>query len=93
MSLVDAGQQLGPVRLDDPKFNGGKPDPVYAQLRREAPVYRYAPGHIWALSPYVDVTAALTLPPVCSSTDARSPDRRRLTSSKRQRAGIRDGRG
>lgn len=93
MSLVDAGQQLGPVRLDDPKFYGGEPDPVYTQLRREAPVYRYAPVRMWVLSRYVDVTAALTRPPVRSSADARSHDRRILASSKRQRAGIRDGRG
>ena len=53
------------------------PYPSYATLRREAPVYRYAPVRMWVLSRYVDITAALTRPPVRSSADARSHDRSR----------------
>jgi cytochrome P450 len=49
-------QDLSEVaRLTDPAFYAGDPHPVYARLRREAPVFWYADGQFWALSKYEDV--------------------------------------
>jgi len=35
------------ARLDDPEFMIGDPYPVFARLRRDAPVYWYEPGRFW----------------------------------------------
>jgi cytochrome P450 len=43
------------ARLTDPSFYAGDPHPVYARLRREAPVFWCADGQFWALSRYEDV--------------------------------------
>ena len=43
------------ARLTDPSFYAGDPHPVYARLRREAPVFWCAEGQFWALSRYEDV--------------------------------------
>jgi cytochrome P450 len=43
------------ARLTDPSFYAGDPYPVYARLRREAPVFWCAEGQFWALSRYEDV--------------------------------------
>src|SRR3984893_12385615 len=43
------------ARLTDPSFYAGDPHPVYARLRREAPVFWSAEGQFWALSRYEDV--------------------------------------
>ena len=49
-------QDLSEVaRLTDPAFYAGDPHPVYARLRREAPVFWCADGQFWALSKYEDV--------------------------------------
>ncbi|HEX3713773.1 MAG TPA: cytochrome P450 [Trebonia sp.] len=49
-------QDLSEVaRLTDPAFYAGDPHPVYARLRREAPVFWCAEGQFWALSKYEDV--------------------------------------
>lgn len=67
IAMEELGKQ---ARLDDPKFYGGDPHPIYARLRREAPVYWYEPGGFWALSRYAELTAALTRPEVFSSAGA-----------------------
>src|SRR5581483_726790 len=43
------------VRIDDPAFYAGDPYPVYARLRREAPVYWYEPLKLWVLSKHEDI--------------------------------------
>jgi cytochrome P450 len=43
------------ARLTDPAFYAGDPHPVYARLRREAPVFWCPAGQFWALSKYEDV--------------------------------------
>ena len=49
-------QDLSEVaRLTDPAFYAGDPHPVYARLRREAPVFWCPAGQFWALSKYEDV--------------------------------------
>ena len=49
-------QDLSEVaRLTDPAFYAGDPHPVYARLRRAAPVFWCADGQFWALSKYEDV--------------------------------------
>lgn len=52
------------VRLEDPDFYVTDPYPVYAELRRHAPVYRYEHDEVgfWALSKFDDVKAASTNP-------------------------------
>ena len=56
---------VDPAFLDDPY-------PVYARLRREAPVYRH-PGGFFALARHADVTAALREPGAFSSAVMGGP--------------------
>lgn len=53
-------QPLPPLDLADPQLLGD-PYPLYARLRREAPLHRAASG-VWLLSRYADVAAALQEP-------------------------------
>jgi cytochrome P450 len=46
------------ARLDDPAFYLGDPHPIYARLRREAPVYWCESGGFWALSKHEDIVWA-----------------------------------
>jgi cytochrome P450 len=55
------------VRLEDPDFYLDDPFPVYARLRREAPVFWYAPRRTWALSKHDDVRYVATNPNTFSS--------------------------
>jgi cytochrome P450 len=43
------------VRIDNPAFYAGDPYPVYARLRREAPVFWYEPLKLWVLSKHEDI--------------------------------------
>jgi cytochrome P450 len=74
-------QELSAVaRLTDPSFYAGDPHPVYARLRREAPVFWYPDGQFWALSKYEDVRRVGHDPALFSSrrgtllTDGRARD-------------------
>jgi len=55
------------VRLDDPAFYLGDPWPVYARLRREAPVFWYRPRGCWVVTRHIDVRRVTTNPAVFSS--------------------------
>ena len=41
--------------IDDPEFYLEDPRPIYARLRREAPVFWYERTGVWALSRYADI--------------------------------------
>ena len=43
------------VRLNEPSFYHDNPHPVYAQMRREAPVYWYERGGFWVVTRYDDI--------------------------------------
>jgi hypothetical protein len=43
--------------LDGPGSYAGNPYPVFERLRREPPVYWYAPGQFWGMSRYAGVAA------------------------------------
>jgi cytochrome P450 len=55
------------LRLDDPAFYAQDPYPAYAQLRSNAPVFRYEPLNLWVLSRYEDVRHVSRTPEVFSS--------------------------
>jgi cholest-4-en-3-one 26-monooxygenase len=55
------------VRLDDPSFYEHQPHRAYARLRDEAPVWRYEPAGVWAVSRYEDVAAIAAQPELFSS--------------------------
>src|ERR1700730_721864 len=55
------------VQLDDPDWYLDDPLSVYARMRREAPVFWYAPRRTWALSKFEDVRYAATNPKIFSS--------------------------
>jgi cytochrome P450 len=55
------------ARLCDPHFYASDPLEVYARLRREAPVFWYPEGELWALSKYADVKRVATSPHLFSS--------------------------
>jgi cytochrome P450 len=58
---------LDAIRLYDPSFYAGDVDQGYALLRREAPVFWYAPGKLWALSKYDDIRTVTDNPALFSS--------------------------
>jgi cytochrome P450 len=79
---VLAGDLAAVARLDDVAFYLGDPYPVYARLRREAPVFWCEPGRFWALSKNEDIAwAELQGNPPFTTTeglfipDAARPDR------------------
>src|SRR5271156_3862510 len=43
------------ARLEDVQFYLGDPYPIYARLRKEAPVFWCEAGNFWALSKYEDI--------------------------------------
>ena len=55
------------VRLDDPRFYEQDPHAAYALLREVAPVWRYEPAEVWAVSRYEDVAAIAAQPELFSS--------------------------
>ncbi|MBJ6759495.1 cytochrome P450 [Myxococcaceae bacterium JPH2] len=61
----------GRVNLMAPEVRAN-PYPVYATLRRDAPVVQVDPGGLWALSRYEDVSAAFKNPQVFSSAGVRT---------------------
>jgi cytochrome P450 len=54
------------VRLEDPEFYLD-PHPVYDRMRREQPVYYYAPLDIFVLTRYADMREAARRPDLFSS--------------------------
>jgi cytochrome P450 len=58
---------LGAIRLNEPSFYAGDVNSAYALLRREAPVYWYEPGRLWAISKYDDIKAVTDNPALFSS--------------------------
>ena len=54
------------VRLEDPRFYLDDPFPVYARMRREAPVFWYAPRRSWALSKHADARYVAASPQLFS---------------------------
>jgi cytochrome P450 len=55
------------VRIEDPEFYFDPWD-VYARLRRDAPVFWYAPLRMWVLTKYEDIRAVTLKPEVFTST-------------------------
>jgi cytochrome P450 len=56
------------VRLEDPDFYLGDPFPVFARMRREAPLFWYEPLRLWAATTYDDIRHVSRLPQqFCSS--------------------------
>lgn len=56
------------VRIEDPAFYAEDPYPVLARLRREAPVFWYAPLRTWVLSKYDDIKYVSRTPELFTST-------------------------
>lgn len=52
---VLTGELAAQARLEDVNFYLGDPYPIYARLRREAPVFWCEAGNFWALSKYEDI--------------------------------------
>jgi len=52
---VLSGDLAAEARLEDVNFYLGDPYPVYARLRKEAPVFWCEAGKFWALSKYEDI--------------------------------------
>jgi cytochrome P450 len=73
MSGIDDRPLVDVARLTDPAFYAGDPYPVYARLRREAPVFWYEPGQFWALSKYRDVKTVSRAPNLFSSAYGLRP--------------------
>lgn len=61
------------ARLSDPEFYASDPYEVYAQLRREAPVYWDETAQLWALSKYEDIRSVLSRSRLFSSVYGVSP--------------------
>ncbi|RKG84100.1 cytochrome P450 [Corallococcus terminator] len=61
----------GRVNLMAPEVRAN-PYPVYAELRRSAPVCQVEPGGLWALTRFEDVSAAFKNPQVFSSAGVRT---------------------
>ncbi|TSC32382.1 cytochrome P450 [Corallococcus sp. Z5C101001] len=61
----------GRVNLMAPEVRAN-PYPVYAELRRTAPVCQVEPGGLWALTRFEDVAAAFKNPQVFSSAGVRT---------------------
>ncbi|CAM4003691.1 cytochrome P450 [Corallococcus sp. ZKHCc1 1396] len=61
----------GRVNLMAPEVRAN-PYPVYAELRRNAPVCQVEPGGLWALTRFEDVSAAFKNPQVFSSAGVRA---------------------
>ena len=61
----------GRVNLMAPEVRAN-PYPVYAELRRTAPVCQVEPGGLWALTRFEDVSAAFKNPQVFSSAGVRT---------------------
>lgn len=58
------------ARLEDAAFYLGDPYPIYARLRREAPVFWCEAGNFWALSKYDDIVQVeLAANPPFTATD------------------------
>lgn len=62
---------VGRVNLMAPEVRAN-PYPVYAELRRTAPVCQVEPGGLWALTRFEDVAAAFKNPQVFSSAGVRT---------------------
>jgi cytochrome P450 len=52
---VLTGDLAAEARLEDVNFYLGDPYPIYARLRKEAPVFWCEAGNFWALSKYEDI--------------------------------------
>lgn len=63
------------MQLDllDGDFYAGDPDPTYARLRREAPVYRDEANRLWGISRHADVIAIEKDPGLWSSAQGFRP--------------------
>ena len=66
--------------LEDPRFYGGDPDPVLAELRRECPVSRH--DGFWFVTRHEDVTAVSARPDLfCSGRGVLPADRNRTVAA------------
>ena len=65
MTMTPTLEEL--VRVDDPDFYLNDPFPVYDRMRREAPVYWYAPLRTWVLTRYEDIRHVGKTPELFSS--------------------------
>jgi cholest-4-en-3-one 26-monooxygenase len=64
----------GAIDLLDGDLYAGDPDPTYAWLRRNAPVYRDEINHLWGVSRYQDVVAIEKDPATFCSSEGYRPN-------------------
>ena len=64
----------GAIDLLDGDLYAGDPDPTYAWLRRNAPVYRDETNHLWGISRYQDVVAIEKDPATFCSSEGYRPN-------------------
>ena len=57
------------VRIEDPDFYSDDPFPIFARMRREAPVFWYEPLETWVLTKYEDIRYVGRTPDIFSSRD------------------------
>ena len=64
----------GAVDLLDGDLYAGDPDPTYAQLRRQAPIYRDEVNQLWGVSRYDDIVAIEKDPATFCSAEGYRPN-------------------
>jgi len=64
----------GAIDLLDGDLYAGDPDPTYAWLRQNAPVYRDETNHLWGISRYQDVVAIEKDPATFCSSEGYRPN-------------------
>lgn len=57
------------IKLGEPSFYHGNPYSVYAEMRKQAPVYWYEPNGFWVLTQYKDIQDVSSNPKVFSSSN------------------------
>lgn len=68
--MTSATDDLSALALiEDPEFYATDPFPVFAWMRREAPVFWYEPLETWVLTKYDDIRYVGRSPEIFSSTD------------------------
>src|ERR1700729_4076098 len=67
---VDTGADLeGVVLIEDPDFYADNPFPIFERMRRESPVFWYAPLDTWVLTKYDDIRHVGRSPAIFSNAD------------------------
>jgi cytochrome P450 len=69
MPVAIGGQLEDIVQIEDPEFYADDPFPIFERMRREAPVFWYAPLDTWVLTKYDDIRHVGKSPAIFSNTD------------------------